>query len=89
ARLARRVELEERLDRALVPGALGCVVGAGLGARHAHLLLALPALDAGLEALARVLRRLGADREARLLPCDSRLAYEWVGVWEEPTRVLH
>lgn len=89
ARLALRVELEERLDRALAPGGFGCVVGAGLGSRHAHLLLALPALDAGLDALARALRRLGADRDARLWPCDSRLAYEWVGVWEEPPRVLH
>src|SRR5690606_6615237 len=44
-RIEARVHLEQVLDRALVPGRLGCVVGTGMGSEFAYLVFALTQLE--------------------------------------------
>ena len=79
---APRVELEEALNRALVPAEVGCVVANGLGVRHAYIALALAELEAGLEIARRTLRRVHAPRPAWILFCDEIWQREWLPVWE-------
>lgn len=79
-KVERRLQLEELLDRALVPGRLGCVVGSGLGTKFVYIHLALTQVAAAIEL---VCRRIGAQRlpgSARLLFCDEQLRDEWVAV---------
>jgi hypothetical protein len=79
----RRVELEDALNHALVPGGLGCVIGAGIGARYVYLELALSELGPAIEVVLRRLRSQGVPRRSWILFCDSAWAREWVGVQED------
>jgi hypothetical protein len=94
----RRVQLEEQLDRWLVPGRLGCVVGGGPGRNHQYVLLALTELDHAITLLGRQLSQvLGASKasggggfggKSWMLFCDSEWRQEWVGFGHSgpPTR---
>ncbi len=82
-RHALGLKLEDALNRALVPGRFGCVVGAGLGARYLYLFLAFESFDAGIDVARRRLRKMGVDRRSWLLFCDTGWHREWLGVWDE------
>jgi hypothetical protein len=77
-RLAHRMALEEALDYALVPGRLGCVVGAGVGSEHMYVFLALHNLKPALATLNRCLFSQEAGFNACLRFCDDEWAMEWV-----------
>lgn len=79
-RLEQRMVLEESLDYALVPGRLGCVVGAGVGSMHMCIFLALHNVKAGLAALNRCLLSQQVRFSARLHFCDDEWAMEWVEI---------
>lgn len=79
-RLEQRMALEESLDYALVPGRLGCVVGAGVGSDHMYVFLALHNVKAGLAALNRCLLSQPLSFRARLHFCDDEWAMEWVEI---------
>lgn len=79
-RLVERTRLEDALNRALVPGAVGCVVGAGLGIRHGYIDLALTQLEHGIPLIRQVWRRWGAVGAAWLQFCDSDRRRQWVAV---------
>jgi hypothetical protein len=79
-RHALRLELEDRLNAALVPGRAGCVVGAGLGVRYLYFQLALQRLDDGVRITRDKLVKLGVGPRAWILFCDGTLRDEWVGV---------
>ena len=80
-----RLELEDSLNTALVPGRLGCVVAAGIGARYLYLNLALANFEHGVRVARNRLQKLGVDRRAWLLFCDAGWHGEWVGVWDDTT----
>lgn len=80
-RADRRIEIEMQLDRALVPGRLGCVVGSGMGTQYVYVYLALQRLDPALELLCRRLRELSVPRDARISFMDSVWRQEWLDVW--------
>jgi len=82
-RVGARCDLEEALDRALVPGQLGCVVGAGLGARYCYIVLALTRLEPALQLVRKKLRDHEVPKNAWVLFCDSHWADEWVGIWDD------
>jgi hypothetical protein len=78
-----RIEYEDRLNALLVPGRVGCVVGAGLGVRYLYLELALERFDEGVRAVQGKLARLGVGPRAWILFCDSALRQEWVGIGDD------
>lgn len=82
-RLQRRIDLEEALNFALVPGRVGCVVSAGLGLRYVYVGLALQQLEAGIDITRRAVQRLKFDRRAWVLFCDSVWRHEWVGAYDD------
>ncbi len=82
-RLAERELLEDALNRALVPGQLGCVVGAGIGSEHIYIDLALAQLDPAIRLIRRRLREHQAPMRSWLLFCDDEWQREWVGIWDE------
>lgn len=82
-RLRARTDYEEDLDRILVPGGLGCVVGAGLGDRFMYIVLAVQALDPTISVIVRRLRQLGAARESWIRFCDDKWRDEWVGAYDD------
>jgi hypothetical protein len=81
-RLAERTSLEDALNRALVPGAVGCVVGAGLGLRHGYVDLALAQPEHGIALIRQVWRRWGGAGSAWLQFCDSDRQRYWVAISE-------
>jgi hypothetical protein len=79
-RVQQRMELEEAIDRWLVPGRLGCVVGSGAGQDFQYIHLALTELEA---ALALLQRRFEAEQpmvRAKLFFCDSEWRQEWLQI---------
>ena len=81
--LARRLALEDALNVALVPGGVGCVVGAGMGLGHDYIDLALSELEDGLALVQRTLARCEVPRESWLMFCDSMWAQEWLGIYAD------
>jgi hypothetical protein len=79
-RLTKRQLLEETLDYMLVPGRLGCVVGAGVGTQFMYIFLALQNLSPALAAINRCLLSQGVETGARVRFCDDEWAAEWVEV---------
>jgi hypothetical protein len=82
ARLSERMLVEEELDRALAPGRLGCVVGAGVGETCLYVVLALQMLEPALNLLVRRLRALGVAQTCWLLFFDDEWRDEWLGLYE-------
>jgi hypothetical protein len=80
ARLEERERVENALNQALVPGRIGCVVGAGLGLRYGYLDLAIANQTYAWPLIRRVLAVESMVRPAWLLPCDSHLDSEWIGL---------
>ena len=76
---ARRV-LEDALDAALVSERAGRVVGSGLGIRYAYVDFALANVDAGIDVVSNVARRVGLPLRSWVLFCDSALTGEWAKV---------
>lgn len=82
-RIEQRIRAEEVLDRLLVPGGLGCVVGSGIGSRYAYVHLALAQLEAAVGVIRKRLRREQLPRRTWLLFCDSCWQNEWVGLYDD------
>jgi hypothetical protein len=82
-KLRQRIELEDALNVALVPGRVGCVVGAALGLRYVYVDLALENLEHGVELARRTARRLEASRRSWVLFFDTPWRAEWLGVWPD------
>lgn len=76
-----RTALEEALDYALVPGRLGCVVGAGVGETHMYVFLALHSVDAALKLIVRQLQEHQAPKATWVRFCDDEWRLEWVGAY--------
>lgn len=81
--LEQRTALEEALDFALVPGRLGCVVGAGVGETHMYIFLALHSLDAAMGMVTRRLREQRVSKSTWLRFCDDEWRAEWVGAYAD------
>lgn len=81
-RLAERASLEDALNRALVPGSVGCVVGAGLGVRHAYIDLAMSEWEHGVTLIRQVWQHSAVTGSAWLQFCDSTRRRHWVAVSE-------
>lgn len=81
-RAAERQALEEVLNLSLVPGRLGCVVGAGIGTQYVYIDLALHNVNAAIPLIQRKLRQEHAPRNTRLRFCDDEWRHEWVAIDE-------
>ncbi len=84
-RHALQLELEDALNAALVPSALGAVVGVGMGARYVYVDVALADVDACVTVACDALRRIGVNRRSWILFLDSEWDREWIGVWDDAT----
>jgi hypothetical protein len=82
-RLARRSALEDALDAALAPAALGSVVGNGFGVRYAYVVLALCRMSPGLSAVREVCRTARVAKRSWILFCDAELEGEWLPIWPD------
>lgn len=78
-----RTALEEALDYALVPGRLGCVVGAGVGETHMYVFLALHSTDAALKLIVRQLQEHQVPKATWVRFCDDEWRLEWVGAYAD------
>ncbi len=81
--LEQRTALEEALDFALVPGRLGCVVGAGVGETRMYVFLALHALEPALELVTRHLQQQRLPKRTWVKFCDDEWRLEWVGAYPD------
>jgi hypothetical protein len=79
-RHALRLELEDSLNGVLVPGGIGCVVGAGIGLRYLYLDLALQNLDHGVRVACDRVRKLGLELPGWALFCETGWEHEWVAI---------
>lgn len=79
-RVAIRSDIEDALDRALVPGRLGCVVGSGLGRDHVYVDLALNRVDASIDVIKSRLARVGLRSQAWMFFFDDEWSNEWVAL---------
>jgi hypothetical protein len=80
-RLLQRSALEDALDAALAPAALGSVVGNGFGVRYAYVVLALFRVGPGLTAAREVCRAARVAERSWILFCDAELDGEWLPIW--------
>jgi hypothetical protein len=81
-----RLSLEDAIDGALRPRALGAVVGAGTGLRYVYVGVALSSASgvaAGLEAMCNRLREANVSRRSWVLFYDSDWDGDWVPVWDD------
>jgi hypothetical protein len=83
ARLTQRSALEDALDAALAPAALGSVVGNGFGVRYAYVVLALKRVSEGLGSVRDVCRAAAVDKRSWILFCDAELEGEWFPIWSD------
>lgn len=81
--LEQRTALEEALDFALVPGRLGCVVGAGVGETRMYVFLALHALEPALELVTRHLQERRLPKRTWVKFCDDEWRLEWIGAFPD------
>jgi hypothetical protein len=75
-----RLELEDSLNGVLVPGGIGCVVGAGIGLRYLYLDLALQNLEHGVRVACERVRKLGLRLPGWALFCETGWEHEWVPI---------
>lgn len=80
ARCQKRSEIEDALDRALVPGRLGCVVGNGLGQEHLYIDLALANVEAAIPVVRNRLERAGVEGDAWMFFFDDEWSNEWLAM---------
>jgi hypothetical protein len=85
-RCHHRSELEDALDRALVPGRLGCVVGNGLGQEHVYVDLALSNVEASIPVVRSRLERAGIHGDAWMFFFDDEWSNEWLALNERTQR---
>jgi hypothetical protein len=85
-RFHKRSELEDALDRALVPGRLGCVVGNGLGQDHVYIDLALTDVDRSIGIVKNRLARASVDDDAWMFFFDDEWSNEWLALNEKTRR---
>jgi hypothetical protein len=81
ARLATRLDLEDRLDRALIAERAGCVVGGGLGVRYTYVHLMLHDVGRALGVVQQVARARNLPVESWVQPFEGDWADEWVEIW--------
>lgn len=81
--LEQRTGLEEALDYGLVPGRLGCVVGAGVGETYMYVFLAMHQVDAALKLLLRYVREHRLPKRTWVRFCDDEWRNEWLGAYED------
>lgn len=81
--LEQRTALEEALDFALVPGRLGCVVGAGVGETRMYVFLALAALEPALRLIIHHLQDQNVNRRTWIRFCDDEWRNEWVAAYQD------
>jgi hypothetical protein len=81
SRLAERETLERALDRYLIAGRAGRVVGGGLGLRYSYVDVALSKLDQGLALICEAAREEGLPQRSWIECFDSDFADEWLEVW--------
>ena len=85
-RAQSRILLEDVLNRALVPGRLGCVVGSGMGARFAYIFLALEKVEPTISVIQRRVQTHANTIDAHhawMRFCDTAKRREWVGIWAD------
>jgi hypothetical protein len=75
-----RLALEDSLNGVLVPGGVGCVVGAGIGLRYLYLDLALQNLEHGVRVACERVRKLGLELPGWALFCDTGWEHEWAPI---------
>ena len=75
-----RLALEDALNHVLVPGGVGCVVAAGLGARYVYLDLALSHLDHGVRVACERVRRVAPDATGWVLFHEMGWEDEWLAI---------
>lgn len=78
-----REEIEQALDAALRPNRLGCVIGAGNGARYSYVDLALLDVEAAIAATTSALSVGRIPKRSWVLFYDREWSDEWVGVHAE------
>lgn len=81
--LEQRMALEEALDYALVPGRLGCVVGAGVGETYMYVFLSLHDMAPALRQLQRQLQEHRVSKRTWLRFCDPEWSLEWIGAYAD------
>lgn len=81
--LEQRTALEEALDYALVPGRLGCVVGAGVGETRMYVFLALSALEPALRLIIRHLQGQRVNQRTWIRFCDDEWRHEWIPAYND------
>ncbi len=81
SRLAEREALELALDRYLIAGRAGRVVGGGLGLRYSYVDVALNKVDQGLALICEAAREEGLPQRSWIECFDSDYANEWLEVW--------
>jgi hypothetical protein len=77
-----RSQIEEAVDKALIPGQLGCVIGGGTGLRYSYIDLALTDVPQSWKALRALSERGLFTSRSWLLFCDAELASEWLPLVE-------
>jgi len=81
SRLAERETIERALDRYLMAGRVGRVVGGGLGLRYSYVDIGLAKLDRGLALVCEAARAEGLPERSWIECFDTELANEWLEVW--------
>lgn len=81
--LEQRMALEEALDFTLVPGRLGCVVGAGVGETYMYVFLSLHDMAPALRQLQRQLQEQRVPQRTWLRFCDPEWSLEWLGAYAD------
>jgi hypothetical protein len=82
-RLEQRRGLEDALNGELVPAALGCVIGNGLGVRYSYVDFALTDVARAIDAIRRVAATASVGERAWVLFCDSTWSREWIGIHDD------
>jgi hypothetical protein len=81
--LRDREVIEDAIDAALIPHALGRSLGGATGIRYSYVDLALTDLDRTIPILRTAMRTLQLPHRAWLIFWDADLADEWVGIHDD------
>jgi hypothetical protein len=78
-----KAEIEDALDAVLKPDKLGCNIGGGTGLRYSYIDLALTDVDKAIRAARQRLQAGKVPKRSWNQFCDSDLAAEWVGIYDD------